>query len=287
MVGLGLAITQCALLAFLLPGVAPPRARPAAVPSRVPLCPLMEEASWPPPQLQFAAEIAAGAPCLTDAVVAVERDAEALMVLQESDEAIRHVADYLRPSAQQQVRLALEVALVAHHGQFRRSGEPFVTHPVAVAVILARSNMEGVTVASGLLHDTVEDTAISFDELEHLFGTTVRRIVEGETKVSKLPKMVRSQMAEEGMSALDKSASKVEEQVENLRSMFIAMADDWRIVSGAAVPARPRSCARQRGCRMPARAGCVRGARTVRSFPAALDGSRLAWPWRVVVGRWW
>ena len=63
-----------------------------------------------------------------------------------------------------------------------------------------------------------------------MFGYTVRRIVEGETKVSKLPKMVRQQMSDEGLTLLDGEPSKVEEQVENLRSMFIAMADDWRIV---------------------------------------------------------
>ena len=69
-----------------------------------------------------------------------------MLLLTESDERIRHVTDYLRPSAQRNVRLALEVALLAHHGQRRRSGEPFITHPVAVATILAASNMEKSTV---------------------------------------------------------------------------------------------------------------------------------------------
>lgn len=76
----------------------------------------------------------------------------------------------------------------------------------------------------------MQDTELTFSEVETLFGSTVRRIVEGETKVSKLPKMVRSQMAEEGLIGTDQATSKVEEQVENMRSMFIAMADDWRIV---------------------------------------------------------
>ena len=146
-------------------------------------------------------------------------------------EQLRPVTAYLRPSALRTVRLALETATLAHHGQCRRSGEPFIIHPVAVAIILAASNMDAVTVSAGLLHDTVEDTCLTFEEVEELFGFEVRKIVEGETKVSKLPKMVRSQMDGEALIVHpDKTTSKAQEQVENMRSMFIAMADDWRIV---------------------------------------------------------
>ena len=169
-------------------------------------------------------EIAEKAPCLASTLERVRDDADVLRLLAESDAQMRKVTPYLRPSQQKTVRLALEVGLLAHHGQARRSGDPFITHPVAVASILATNNMEAVTVISGLMHDTVEDTCLTFEDVETLFGFTVRRIVEGETKVSKLPKMVRSHLDTEVRR------SKVEEQVENMRSMFIAMADDWRIV---------------------------------------------------------
>ena len=183
-----------------------------------------------PTTLEFANEIARNIPCLRDTINIVAQDREALQLLQECNDQIRAVTEYLRPSAKETVRLALEVALLAHHGQARRSGAPFVTHPVAVAVILAHSNMEKATIVSGLLHDTVEDTMVSFEDIERAFGVDVRKIVEGETKVSKLPKLVRSQMADEGMMGEDSEATKIEEQVENMRSMFIAMSEDWRIV---------------------------------------------------------
>ena len=140
---------------------------------------------------------------------------------------------YLPKDERAVVRDALIVAHGAHAGQNRRSGEPFVSHPVAVSILLADLSMDRDTVVAGLLHDTVEDTFLRFEDVERRFGPDVRALVEGETKVSKLPKMVRSQMSddEQMRSALDKgAASKAEEQVENMRSMFIAMADDWRIV---------------------------------------------------------
>ena len=140
------------------------------------------------------------------------------------DATLDQVTDYLRPSARRELRLALEFSFLAHHGQQRRSGEPYITHPVETTAILARTQMDKTTLVSGLLHDTVEDTCVSFGAIERLFGTTVRRIVEGETKVSKLPKMVRSSQIE------DAAPREAEEQVENMRSMFIAMADDWRVV---------------------------------------------------------
>lgn len=86
-----------------------------------------------------------------------------------------------------QVRQALGVALQAHSGQLRKSGEPFITHPVEVARILAEMRMDSESLIAGLLHDTVEDTdAVSFEQIERLFGRNVRRIVEGETKLSKV-----------------------------------------------------------------------------------------------------
>jgi len=111
---------------------------------------------------------------------------------------------------------ALRVSYRAHRGQMRKSGEPFVIHPIEVALLLADLNMDAETVTAGLLHDTVEDTDLTFDQVETMFGTVVRSIVEGETKVSKLPKLAFYDYADE--------------QAENLRQMFIAMTDDYRII---------------------------------------------------------
>ena len=128
--------------------------------------------------------------------------------LAEDDAELQQATGYLRPSAKQKVRLALEVALLAHHGQKRRSGEPYIIHPVAVAVILGGTEMDRDAICAGLLHDTVEDTVLNFADLELLFGATVGRLVEGETKVSKLPKMA---------SQMDTTLSNpADEQVENL-----------------------------------------------------------------------
>ena len=111
---------------------------------------------------------------------------------------------------------ALRVAYRAHRGQMRKSGEPFIIHPVEVALLLSGLKMDSSTVMAGLLHDTVEDTDLTFSQIEAMFGHTVRSIVEGETKVSKLPKLAFSDYADE--------------QAENLRQMFVAMTDDYRII---------------------------------------------------------
>ncbi|MFN2321848.1 MAG: bifunctional (p)ppGpp synthetase/guanosine-3',5'-bis(diphosphate) 3'-pyrophosphohydrolase [Trueperaceae bacterium] len=108
---------------------------------------------------------------------------------------------------------AFDVAEEAHRSVKRRSGEPYVTHPVAVAALLAEMHLDGDAVVAGLLHDTVEDTAVTFDQIEARFGTVVRRIVEGETKISKLT--VRAYE---------------DEQAENLRQMLLAMVGDVRII---------------------------------------------------------
>ena len=130
-------------------------------------------------------------------------------------EELRPKIAYLDPAAQGEVRDALAFAYQAHRGQVRRSGEPYITHPVAVAGILADLHMDKESLEAGLLHDTVEDTEVTFEAIEARFGPGVRRIVEGETKVSKLPKL----------------AERLEdEQAENLRQMFIAMTEDVRIV---------------------------------------------------------
>lgn len=115
----------------------------------------------------------------------------------------------------EKVTRAYEFADHAHHGVLRKSGEPYITHPVAVAQILSDLGMDTDAVCAGLLHDTVEDTDVTFEQVENAFGIDVRRIVEGETKVSKLTKM---------------SSNLQDQQSENLRQMLIAMTGDIRII---------------------------------------------------------
>ncbi len=128
---------------------------------------------------------------------------------------------YLPVQAKEQVRSALVFTYRAHEGQKRKSGEPYITHPVAVAQILAELGLDVETLMAGLLHDTIEDTEVRPEEIEERFGPAVRKIVEGETKVSKLYKLAHA-------AAEDKPAE--EKHAEDLRQMFIAMAEDVRII---------------------------------------------------------
>lgn len=101
----------------------------------------------------------------------------------------------------------------AHDGQLRSSGEPYFIHPEAVALILSDLSMDDDTIIAGLLHDALEDTDMTFEELEELFGTNVAELIEGVTKLKKI-----------------KYKSKKENQAENLRKMVLAMAKDIRVV---------------------------------------------------------
>ena len=123
---------------------------------------------------------------------------------------------YLGTEGCHMIHQALRVAYRAHREQKRKSGEPFIIHPVEVSLLLSGLKMDAETVAAGLLHDTVEDTDLTFSQVEAMFGPVVRTIVEGETKVSKLPKLVFNDFADE--------------QAENLRQMFVAMTEDYRII---------------------------------------------------------
>lgn len=101
----------------------------------------------------------------------------------------------------------------AHEGQRRISGEPFITHPRGVAEILAKLELDSITIAAGLLHDVVEDTDIALGEIEEQFGAEVALLVDGVTKLSRI-----------------EFKNKMEQQVENLRKMFFAMAKDIRVI---------------------------------------------------------
>ena len=126
---------------------------------------------------------------------------------------LQEKTQYLAKAEQQRLYAAYSFAEKAHEGMLRRSGEPFFTHPVAVTEILASMNLDVEALMAGLLHDTVEDTPATFEEVEDQFGLTVRRIVEGETKISKLSVRVYE-----------------DEQAENLRQMLLAMVSDVRII---------------------------------------------------------
>ncbi len=131
-------------------------------------------------------------------------------------ETLASKTDYLNRDDHARLEAAYGFAEAAHRGVKRRSGEPYITHPVAVAELLAEMQLDADALIAGLLHDTVEDTEVTLSDIGSSFGEPVRRIVEGETKISKL-KMAKLGAAED-------------EQAENLRQMLLAMVSDVRII---------------------------------------------------------
>ncbi|OCA91223.1 (p)ppGpp synthetase [Bacillus sp. FJAT-27225] len=120
---------------------------------------------------------------------------------------------YLNDEHVQLVQKAYEYAEMAHREQIRKSGEPYIIHPVQVAGILADLEMDPATVAAGFLHDVVEDTAITLQDIEAEFNEEVAMLVDGVTKLGKI-----------------KYKSHEEQQAENHRKMFVAMAQDIRVI---------------------------------------------------------
>ncbi len=108
---------------------------------------------------------------------------------------------------------SFKFAYKLHEGQYRKSGEPYICHPVAVAGLLRDLGGSAAMIAAGFLHDVVEDTEVTSEEIENLFGGEVRQLVEGVTKLSKI-----------------NFKSKTEGQAENFRRMFLAMAKDIRVI---------------------------------------------------------
>src|SRR6478736_2560924 len=111
------------------------------------------------------------------------------------------------------IRRAYIFSAKEHKGQVRASGEPYLTHPLEVSNILAEMRMDAATVSVGLLHDVVEDTLVSLEDVEQLFGPEVSHIVDGVTKISQIH-----------------FTSKEEKQAENFRKMLLAMTDDIRVI---------------------------------------------------------
>jgi GTP pyrophosphokinase len=128
-------------------------------------------------------------------------------------ELIERVASY-DPSADGEWLMSVyQLADAAHQGQRRASGESYIEHPLAVAGILADLEMDHQTIAAALLHDVVEDTSVTAEQVSDRFGEAVSRLVDGVTKLTRIPYQ-----------------SKEDAQVENLRKMFLAMAKDIRVI---------------------------------------------------------
>ena len=118
------------------------------------------------------------------------------------------------------IEKAFNIAREAHKDQFRKSGEPYIIHPLSVAMILADLELDKETIVAGILHDVVEDTVLTDKEITEFFGADVALLVDGVTKLKQL----------KFTSNVDKSAEKLEMQAENLRKMFLAMAKDIRVI---------------------------------------------------------
>ncbi|MBO6138151.1 MAG: bifunctional (p)ppGpp synthetase/guanosine-3',5'-bis(diphosphate) 3'-pyrophosphohydrolase, partial [Lachnospiraceae bacterium] len=112
------------------------------------------------------------------------------------------------------IERAYEIARSAHENQFRKSGEPYIIHPLSVGIILADLELDKETIVAGLLHDVVEDTEWTNEDVTREFGRDVAHLVDGVTKLSKL----------------QYHGDKMEFQADNLRKMFMAMAKDIRVI---------------------------------------------------------
>jgi len=129
------------------------------------------------------------------------------------DRLVAHYLEHHHDGSDELIRRAGTVAINAHEGQLRRSGEPYVTHPIAVADITADLGLDDLTIAAALLHDAVEDTGVTTEWLVQEFGDKVAAVVDGVTKLDRL-----------------EFDSKEAQQAATIRKMFIAMAQDWRVL---------------------------------------------------------
>src|SRR5512140_3096050 len=113
------------------------------------------------------------------------------------DELLGRLPEYYTPADRELIQRAYRVAEKAHTGQKRVSGEPYVNHLLAVAAILAEFSMPAEVVTAGLLHDTIEDTSITSEDLRRDFSEGVVNLVQGVTKLTQLPRVTRGEHREE------------------------------------------------------------------------------------------
>lgn len=139
-------------------------------------------------------------------------------------ELIRRVRKYHPSDDISLIEKAYKIAAEAHANQVRKSGEPYIIHPLYVSIILADLEMDKETIVAGLLHDVVEDTLYTDEEITEMFGADVALLVDGVTKLQHF------NMDGENDNSVGKSPDKVEIQAENLRKMFLAMAKDIRVI---------------------------------------------------------
>ena len=130
------------------------------------------------------------------------------------EELVKSIKRYHPSDDLTMIKKAYQIAYDAHKDQKGKSGEPYIIHPLCVAIILADLEMDKETIAAGILHDVVEDTVMSLDELKAEFGEEVALLVDGVTKLTQI----------------SSSMDKMELQAENLRKMFLAMAKDIRVI---------------------------------------------------------
>jgi len=131
----------------------------------------------------------------------------------EIDQLVQQIQSFHLEADEELIRRAYAFSAKAHEGQIRRSGEPYLQHPLAVAGILAFLRLDVTAIVAGLLHDTLEDTLATQEELEKEFGGDVARLVEGVSKIGQIPFRTYE-----------------EKQAENFRKMVLSMADDIRVV---------------------------------------------------------
>lgn len=135
------------------------------------------------------------------------------------DDLIDVLEHYLSPDEREQVTRAYEFARDAHEGHMRRSGHPYISHPLAAAIVCAELQLDVPALQAALLHDVMEDCGVTRDQLVSAFGVDVAKLVDGATKLESLQ-----------LPQIDAYSVNEDAQAENLRKMFIAMADDIRVV---------------------------------------------------------
>jgi len=137
---------------------------------------------------------------------------------------VKIIEEYLPPKKVEIIRRAYDYAMKAHEGQLRKSGEPYLEHPLQVAVTLAELQMDTSTLAAALLHDVLENCGIPPQEIVKEFGPEVGKLVDGVTKLGKISLNVPGEVIQR------QNENTRSEQAENLRKMLVAMAEDLRVV---------------------------------------------------------